>query len=433
MGLIIGVDGNKPTFPYDYYYGIQADTTVSDPHCTRVGRVDLHKNLPIQSMMRRCIVNDEGNVVHYLNANDSTKYSDGATADLSGKAGQVMVEIPEYYVKFEMNGTVFRCLMSLYALPGFNKVPKVYISAYEAAIERSTGKLCSVVNADPDFRGGNNTSSWDNTYRSLLGRPATNISLTAFRTAARKRGSNGWNANVYAIHRSVFWLFAVEYANFNWQETFNAALTDEGFHQGGLGDGVTTWDTNWNTFNAYNPFVPCGHTNSLGNNSGVVNYTVKKSDDSDWKSFNVPSYRGIENPFGHIWKWADGVLCNLQSNTDGGVSEVYSAEYDVDNYASSLNAGYKIFGSLPRSEGNIKEIAFGENGDITPNAVGGSSSTFFCDYFFTSVPSSGSSIRGLVFGGHGSYRALSGFCSAYSRNIPSYTTSNFGSRLCFIP
>lgn len=433
MGLIIGVDGNKPTFPYDYYYGIQADTTVSDPHCTRVGRVDLHKNLPIQSMMRRCIVNDEGNVVQYLNANDSTKYSGGAAADLSGKAGQVMVEIPEYYVKFEMDGTVFRCLMSLYALPGFNKVPKVYISAYEAAIERSTGKLCSVVNADPDFRGGNNTSSWDDTYRSLLGRPVTNMSLTAFRTAARKRGSNGWNANVYAIHRSVFWLFTVEYANFNWQETFNAALTDEGFHQGGLGDGVTTWDSNWNTFNGYNPFVPCGHTNSLGNNSGVVNYTVKKSDDSDWKSFNVPSYRGIENPFGHIWKWTDGVLCNIQSNDAGGASEVYSAEYDVDNYASSLNAGHKIFGSLPRSEGYMKEIAFGENGDITPNAVGGSTTTFFCDYFYTSIPSSGSAIRGLLFGGYASYGAAAGFGFAYSSYAPSVASTIIGSRLCFIP
>lgn len=432
MGVIIGVDGNKPTFPYDYYYGIQADTTVSDPHCTRVGRVDLHKNLPIQSMMRRCIVNDEGNVVQYLNANDSTKYSSGAAADLSGKAGQVMVEIPEYYVKFEMDGTVFRCLMSLYALPGFNKVPKVYISAYEAAIERSTGKLCSVVNADPDFRGGNNTSSWDDTYRSLLGRPVTKISLTAFRTAARKRGSNGWNANVYAIHRSVFWLFAVEYANFNWQETFNAALTDEGFHQGGLGDGVTTWDVNWNTFNGFNPFIPCGHTNSLGNNSGVVNYTVKKSDDSDWKSFNVPSYRGIENPFGHVWTLTDGVLCNNQSNTDGGVSEVYSAEYDVDNYASSLNAGHKIFGSLPRSEGYMKEIAFGENGDIMPNAVGGSTTTFFCDYFYTSIPSSGSSIMGFQFGGDAAAGALAGFGYA-ATGAPSNAGVHIGSRLCFIP
>lgn len=433
MGLIIGVDGNKPTFPYDYYYGIQADTTVSDPHCTRVGRVDLHKNLPIQSMMRRCIVNDEGNVVQYLNANDSTKYSGGATADLSGKAGQVMVEIPEYYVKFEMDGTVFRCLMSLYALPGFNKVPKVYISAYEAAIERSTGKLCSVVNADPDFRGGNNTSSWDDTYRSLLGRPVTNMSLTAFRTAARKRGSNGWNANVYAIHRSVFWLFAVEYANFNWQETFNAALTDEGFHQGGLGDGVTTWDSNWNTFNGYNPFVPCGHTNSLGNNSGVVNYTVKKSDDSDWKSFNVPSYRGIENPFGHIWKWTDGVLCNIQSNDAGGASEVYSAEYDVDKYASSLNDGHKIFGNLPRSNGYMKEIAFGENGDMTPNAIGGSSTTFFCDYFYTSIPGSESSIRGLLFGGSANNGAFAGFGFANSLSAPSNAAAVVGSRLCFIP
>lgn len=433
MGLIIGVDGSKPTFPYDYYYGIQADTTVSDPHCTRVGRVDLHKNLPIQSMMRRCIVNDEGNVVQYLNANDSTKYSGGATADLSGKAGQVMVEIPEYYVKFEMDGTVFRCLMSLYALPGFNKVPKMYVAAYEGTIERSTGKLCSVVNMDPDFRGGNNNTAYDGTYRTFLGRPATQFSLTAFRSAARKRGSNGWNCNMYVAQRSIFWLFAVEYANFNWQEAFNAALTDEGFHQGGMGDGVTTWDGNWGTFNGYYPFVPCGITNSLGNASGVVNYTVTKEDGSDWKSFNVPSYRGIENPFGHTWKWTDGVLCNIQSNADGGVSEVYSAEYDVDNYASSLNDGYKIFGSLPRSEGYMKEIAFGENGDMTPNAVGGSTTTFFCDYFYTSIPSSGSDIRGLLFGGDAAFGATAGFGFANSNDAPSFASAAFGSRLCFLP
>jgi hypothetical protein len=81
----------------------------------------------------------------------------------------------------------------------------------------------------------------------------------------------------------------------------------------------------------------------------------------------------------------------------------------------------------------MKEIAFGENGDITPNAVGGSTTTFFCDYFYTSIPSSGSAIRGLLFGGNANNGAWAGFGYANSYNTPSSATTYIGSRLCFIP
>ena len=39
MGLLIGVGNTKPTFPYDYYYGVEWDITVSNPKPTRVGKV----------------------------------------------------------------------------------------------------------------------------------------------------------------------------------------------------------------------------------------------------------------------------------------------------------------------------------------------------------------------------------------------------------
>ena len=55
MGLLIGVGGTKPQFAYDYYYGIEWDITVSNPKPTRIGKMELHKELPLQSLMRRCI------------------------------------------------------------------------------------------------------------------------------------------------------------------------------------------------------------------------------------------------------------------------------------------------------------------------------------------------------------------------------------------
>lgn len=72
MGLIIGVGGTKPTFAYDYYYGIEWDSTVSNPKPTRIGKMELHQSLPVQSLMRRCLLNDDGAGVTTLNG---TKWS----------------------------------------------------------------------------------------------------------------------------------------------------------------------------------------------------------------------------------------------------------------------------------------------------------------------------------------------------------------------
>lgn len=266
MGIFIGIGNTKPAFPYDYYYGVQIDVNVADTALTRVGRPELHVTLPVQSLMRRCLINDSGEVVTYLHPTDSTKTDTGATADLTGTTGQVMVEIPKHYRKFEFDGTIITALISLYNLPGFHEVPKMYISAYEATIDRttsSTPKLASVVNKTANFRGGNNNTAWDGTYRSLLGLPATQTSLTNFRKYARNRGTAGlngcgWNCNLYAAQVAMYWLYVIEYANRNCQAAYNAEPTSEGYKQGGLGDGVTTINSGkWNTYNGYYPFVPC--------------------------------------------------------------------------------------------------------------------------------------------------------------------------------
>lgn len=411
-------------------YGIEFDTTVSSPECTRIGNVSLHRTLPIHSKIRGCLLSDNGEVTKYLNPSDWTS----ETRD--GSQGQVMVEIPEHYIKFEEDGTKRRVKMSITPIVGYKRIKKYYVSAYEASVQRSTTTLCSVVNDDADYRGGNNNDDWDGTYRTLLGRPATSINRTNFRAYARKRksGSTEWNCMTYDAQKDLYWLFAVEYATLNTQKAYNASKTPEGYSQGGLGAGVTNLDSGkWNTFNSYNPFIPCGHTDSLGNSTGTVAYQMPTEYNATTVTVNVPRYRGIENPFGHIWQWTDGINVRISPNEpDGdGLSKVYVCS-DPSKFNDSNYDGYTYIGNEARTESYVKEIIFGDGGEIMPELVGGSSSTYFCDYHYTNIPTT-ETLRGVLFGGNASVGSHAGLVYAASNNAPSVTAANCGSRLCFIP
>lgn len=415
------------------WYGIEWDTEVSSPAVTRIGNMDLHRTLPIQSRMRGCLLDDNGKVTKYLNPKDWT----GEVRD--GSRGQVMVEIPMHYRRCETEGTKRRVKMSEHPLPGYHQVPRMYVSAYEASLQRSTKKLCSVVNTDPDFRGGNNQSAWDGTYRSLLGRPATSINRTNFRTYARNRNNAAtaeWNLYTYHVHKALYWLYVVEYANRNSQLPFTAELTAEGFHQGGLGVGVSDWSSSdWLNLNDYCPFVPCGHTDTLGNSTGVVAYTALNADGSELKTSNVPRYRGVENPFGHIWKWTDGINVRIsptEENDGDNLSKVFVCE-DPALFNDNGYDGYSHVGNEARNGGYVKKIIGGEYGEIMPAICSGAGSpTFFCDYHSTNIPTD-ETLRGVLFGGFAHSGSYAGFAFADSHGAPSYATTLVGSRLCFIP
>lgn len=433
MGLLIGVGATRPQYAYDYYYGIEWDITVSNKNVTRIGKAELHQSLPLQSMIRRCILKDDGEVNYYLNANDSTKRDNGAAANLTGSDGMYEAELPDMYVRFEMDGNKCRCLSSTEALPGFHLWAKNYVSAVEATVERATNKLAAVCNNTAEYRGGGNQADWDALSKTQLGKPATNISLTNFRTYARNRGSVAWNCNTYAIQKKLFWLYAIEYATFDSQAAFTAELDENGYHQGGLGDGVTTLDgTKWSNFCGYYSVIPCGVTNSLGNKSGVVAYDMPTDYDATVKTVYVPSYRGVENPFGHLWKWTDGCKVMIQSDADGGLSEFYACD-EPANFTSSGTTNYEKRGDIPRENGYVKAICLGEDGEIMPLSTGGGSTTYFCDYFYTSLPTSGISERGVLFGGYANAGASAGFVGASTSYTASAALAHCGSRLCFIP
>lgn len=413
-----------PDLEERYAYGVEWDTASSSPDGVRVGNMQLHRELPIQSKMRMCEVDRLGAVT---------------AASVSGMVqrldGSIMTEIPEHWYKLYTNGTKFRMMLSEIPLPGYNHIDKFYISTYEACISRSEGKLWSenlYAYSDGNsslnnLRGGDNTSDWDGTYRSLLGRPVTNLTRDQFRQAARKRGS-GWEMYTYNAHKTLFWLFAVEYATLDSQKPFNAQKDANGFAQGGLGPGPTQM-TDWTNFNNANPLIPCGYTNEFGNGSGEKAYVVKNASGGTHATLMANRYRGIENPFGHIWKYTDGA--NIQVTTgDSGLSILFTTD-DPSNFSDTSYTGYDKKGNICRTNGYAKKMLLGEDGDIVATEVGGSSSTYWCDYYYTYT--SANRIQVLLIGGSADIGQNSGLAYINTHDASSAAAKYFGSRLCFFP
>lgn len=391
------------TSPEVYAYGIEFDVTVSSTAATRIGNMSMHRTLPVQTLMKGCLLDDDGNVVDYLDPQDWTK----ATRD--GSRGQVMVELPEYYEKFETDGNKRRAWMSLEPLAGFRKVPKRYVSAYQAYVKDN--KLCSVA--------------------SVLA--SSNISRTGFRNAARARktGSAEWNCHVYDIQRELYWLFAIEYAQLSCQTNYNAALTTEGYHQGGLGSGVVDveWGK-WNTYNGNNPFVPCGTSDSLGNRSGVVTYDTGTKNGVTLGKVSVNRYRGIECPFAHVYQLVDGINVEVQAG-DSGVSKVYVCR-DPKKFSDTGYNGYTYVGNEARANGFVRQIIFGEYGEIVAKNTGGSDISYHGDYHFTDIPTA-TALRGVHVGGNPNTNTFCGFVCMNSSLAVSNISPNVATRLCFLP
>lgn len=410
-------------------YGVEWDTTLGTTVLTRVGPPSAHNavsGLPVQSKMKRCLLLDNGTVNYYLNPNNSNQKADGSPANLTGADGQVMVEIPQHYRKFEFSGNIQRVLISERPFDGAHLVPLQYISAFEAAVQRSTSKLSSVINTTTDYRGGNNTSAWDSDGRSLLGKPATSISRINFTTFAANRGAK-WFQMLYETYKTVIWLYMIEYAERNSQATFNASLTIDGYRQGGLGAGVTNINaTTWNTFNSFNPFLNCG-AGAMNNFNSSTSFTHPTLGITE-----IPVYRGIEHPFGHIWKWAEGI------NVRALVSSIEMYTANAYTFSSTNYTGYSLQGNLAISTDYIRNLLTGTASgqvEIMPTTVGSgaSSTTFWSDQYFQSRPGSGEQLRAVRFGGNALTGVTAGLLRSVVGDVPADTNAIIGARLCFIP
>lgn len=389
-----------------YSYGVEWDSTVADPTLTRIGNPLLHKSLPIQSQYKGCVANG-AEINYYLNPNDWSQKADGTPSVLDGTDGTVRVHIPKFYGKSGVEGTKRWVRMSTIKMDNtWIEIPEMLVDAYRSTVNQTGNKAVSVINTTAQFRGGGNRTANDayldtDAFRSDLGKPRTNISRANMRTYATNAGSE---MLCYEYYKWIFyWAWVIEYATFNSQAAYNAELTAEGYHQGGLGDGVTTWDgTNWNNYNSYYPLTPCGYCNEFGNFTGVKDLVIPETVVSETvtvatKTFKVPRWRGFDNPFGDIWTNLDGVI--LERTAANQPSSVYTTT-DTSAFGDDNTAKGKmtVAGTEVASDGYIKAFDLGEKGEIIPSAVGGSNTTYMCDYHYCNTSST--ALRTLIVGGY---------------------------------
>ena len=378
LNVNAGVISIAPDYLVDMMsYGVEWDVTVADPTCTRIGNPLFHKSLPIQSEYKGCVVKN-GKLQYYLNPNDWTKTSNGSNSNLDGTDGDVMIHTPKFYGKSGSNGNKRWVRISTVKVDAsWTEIPEMFISAYRNTIytDGDTTKIASVVSTDAKYRGGGRRSKYDqylstDQFKTDLGKPVSNISRATMRTYA---AATGQELLCYEFYKWIFyWNYVIEYANFNSQKEFNSELTSDGYHQGGLGPGLTTWDWDqWKSYNGNYAITPCGYTNEFGNFSGVKTIQLQSPE----KTLYANRWRGFENPFGDIWTNLEGIV--IKRDVAKANSNVYTTT-DVSKYGEDYSL-FDIAGVEIAQDGWIVTFDLGSKAEIIPSSISGTQSTYKCD------------------------------------------------------
>lgn len=376
-------------------YGVEWDITVADPTCTRIGNPLFHKSLPIQSEYKGCVVKN-GKLQYYLNPNDWSKKSNGEPSHLDGTDGDVMIRIPRFYGKSGSNGNKRWVRISTVKVDAsWTEIPEMFISAYRNTIytDGDTIKVASVVSTDAKYRGGGRRPEYDqylttDQFKTDLGKPVSGISRATMRTYAAAAGQE---LLCYEFYKWIFyWNYVIEYANFNSQKEFNSELTSDGYHQGGLGPGLSTWDWNtWGTYNGEYAIAPCGYTNEFGNFSGVKAIQIQSPETTLYAN----RWRGFENPFGDIYTNLEGIV--IKRDAAKANSNVYTTT-DVSKYGDDYSL-FDIAGVEVAQYGFVATFDLGSKAEIIPSSIDGSESTYKCNYHWCDTDSVEK--RTLVVGG----------------------------------
>ena len=414
----IPIEGTQP----EDWYGVSWSETSSNPDCTRIGNMDMHRSLPIQSMMKPfditnikdtvpeiiLPIDDQFQKTSYANANNNQ------WSIVSTDSDNIMIRIPEFWYTDEYvpKSNTHNLKICPHAKPGWYHHKEAYVSAYELCeTSPSSGKVCSAKGLIP-----------------LVGR-----TREVLRKAVRGSGFDGeakWNLYTYEEHRAICHLFLVEYATRNSQKAVNTELTPEGFRQGGLGSGCTTGTVTINGAQTWS-FIPTGSSDSLGSGSGEVTVTIQQTDSSGSNTSTITRkcnrYRGIENPFGHIWKHTDDVI-----SVYGNGYRTWYKSVKPNQFATNKNTSYKPFcASTMVSNGYKTEIKATPTCDFFAISVsGGSETTYWCDYNWDNTDTSE---HCLLIGGRSGLGGAAGLFNLNSNNEVSNSNADIGSRLTYLP
>lgn len=372
----------------------------------------------------------------------------------NGYDGEVMVEVPEFWIRSWDTDTRREVRIATKKIDDtWEHQPKVLIGAYHDTVlntvPENMGYLSTleqnsavcIANINDYCRGGNNDASYDqyiNTdrFRSLLGKPRTAITRGNMRTYCRKAGKEILSYLQYK--RIMYWLYVIEYANFNCKDSFNSELTSEGYKQGGLNYGVSTINSNhWIFYNDRSPLVTNGYTNEFGNGTDIkemtmVMPTVSGGEPDKEITRWVPRWHGIENPFGDIQNNVEGIIINSSSIIES--DKKYNEIYATDNpllYNDSDYSKIKVVGIELNESGYIKEFDLGNTAEIIPRLNGGDITQYKCNYH---QHDSASGLRTLLLGGSaddGNHIGFGSFYSNYS-TVRAYSFIGFRSS-CILP
>ena len=377
------------------------------------------------------LVNDQLKALSLESATKSIELG----AVLNGYDGTVRVYCPAFYIKSTVVDNVAKVWLSTVKIDDtYTYQPEILVDAYRSTVlntvpenmgylsNLTVNSAISVVNTSAYCRGGGNRSESDqylatDPFRTDLGKPRTNISRATMRTYSRNANSQMLS---YDQYKNIFyWLYVVEYANFNSQEAYNATLTDEGYRQGGMGASITTTDK-WDEYNGYCPLTPCGYGNTLGNRTGLVSLTIPEftyGADSTVRvaqTMQMARWRGFDNPFGDIWTNLDGIIIDADAdNHPNNMNYVYTCQ-DASKYADTLNDSYVKVGEEIHQDGYTMSFDLGDAAHIIPHVMGGNTTQYICDYHWAG--SKDKTLRTLFVGGganDGATAGLGGFDSSY--------------------
>lgn len=366
-----------------------------------------------------------------LHPGDHRHYEEGGDVDFTGGHGHYQWGwgVGLYYATWN-DGTYKHEAFDDRPIPG---VPCVYIPvgsrscAGYAQLDRTNNKLVSFINKTAQYRGGNN-SNWDNTYRSLLGKPVTNTGMPTLRSYARENGTMWFTSERVMLYITGA-LARVYFHNRNIQAAYNANLTSDGLHQGGLGQGAS-YPSNWSTDWGYNPYIDLDCGIEKGDFTGLLSTTIKDPEGADVSVTGIPCFMGLKNFYKYLWTMTEDELLVCQA--DG--SQAFYVEENIDGSLFDISGAgtHLLIGKTPvhasASYSYIKDISTDYLSGM-PVENGGSGSTYFADGYYNPVGENGS-VRGSLRLGYAHHGGDAGSCMLAGHHAPSLAYANGGAVLC---
>lgn len=380
---------------------------------------------------KRCNVSDGGTINAYYG-------DEGYTED--GSNGQVMVYQPKFYylvcpLEYDRQETGygyhlrkanyyvsetqragFKLHPAFYDKNG-NEVDYILMSAYEGCIYDTSANAYlkndeQVMDASKDK------------FSSIAGaRPASGVSQNLTRPnieqMAKNRGE-GWHSLGIKTASMEQLLMIVEMGMMNLQTA--------------IGQGVVNlpWTTGSDTTSSYAGAT--GSTASLGNGTGratkTTTYEGGKATEYTVDGKTSICYRGVENFWGNIWKFAYGInfYCEVGKPFLGYVCKDfnYAESKKTDNYE---NIGF----ALPSENGYVSAMGYSTKYDwlFLPSEVKGNSSLPVGDYYYQNNTWDGYRIARL--GGYWNDGSSAGSFYWYLNSGVGYRNRSIGGRLVYVP